>query len=90
MVNAVMHALSFSHIFKTWWPLAVSWLFMGLEQPLVGAVIARLAEPTINLAALGGVVFPVALIIEAPVIMLLAASTALSKDWASYKSSTAS
>ena len=80
-----MHALPFSHIFKTWWPLAVSWLFMGLEQPLVGAVIARLEEPTVNLAALGGVVFPIALIIEAPIIMLLAASTALSKDWASYR-----
>ena len=85
MVNAVMHALPLSHIFKTWWPLAVSWLFMGLEQPLVGAVIARLAEPTVNLAALGSVVFPIALIIEAPIIMLLAASTALSKDWASYE-----
>ncbi len=58
---------------------------MGLEQPLVGAVIARLAEPTVNLAALGGVVFPIALIIEAPIIMLLATSTALSKDWASYQ-----
>ena len=80
-----MHALPLSHIFKVWWPLAVSWLFMGLEQPLVGAVIARLAEPTVNLAALGGVVFPMALIIEAPIIMLLAASTALSKDWASYR-----
>ena len=81
MVDA---AMTLSPIFKTWWPLALSWLFMGLEQPLVGAVIARLAEPTVHLAALGGVVFPIALIIEAPIIMLLAASTALSKDWASY------
>ena len=38
----------------------------------------------INLAAYGGVVFPLALIFESPIIMLLAASTALSKDCASY------
>lgn len=72
-------------ILKTWWPLAASWLLMGVESPVISAVIARLADPEINLAAYGGVVFPLAFIIEAPVIMLLAASTALSKDWASYQ-----
>ena len=66
-------------------PLAASWLLMGMELPILSAVVARLAKPEINLAAYGGIVFPIALIIEAPVIMLLAASTALSKDWASYK-----
>ncbi len=50
----------------------------------MSAVIARLANPEIHLAAYGGVVFPLALIIESPIIMLLAASTALSKDWDSY------
>ncbi len=58
---------------------------MGAELPALSAVVARLAEPEINLAAYGGVVFPLALIIESPIIMLLAASTALSKDWASYR-----
>lgn len=72
-------------IATTWWPLAASWLLMALELPAISAVMARLANPRINLAAYGGIVFPIALIIEAPVIMLLAASTALSKDWASYK-----
>ncbi len=76
--------LSMRKIFRIWWPLAISWLFMGTELPMVSAVMARLAEPKIHLAAYGGVVFPIALIIEAPVIMLLAGSTALSKDWASY------
>lgn len=71
-------------IFQTWWPLAVSWLLMSIELPLVSAVLARMAEPRINLAAYGGVVFPLALMIEAPIIMLLAASTTLSRDWASY------
>ncbi len=58
---------------------------MGLELPALSAVVARLPQPEINLAAYGGVVFPLALIIESPIIMLLSASTALTKDWASYR-----
>ncbi len=77
--------LSYQRIIKTWWPLAASWLLMGIELPALSAVVARLPYPEISLAAYGGVVFPLALIIEAPIIMLLAASTALSKDWASYQ-----
>jgi hypothetical protein len=68
-----------------WWPLALSWLLMGVEQPLISAVVARLASPETNLAAYGGVVFPIALVIEAPVIMLLAASTELSRDREAYR-----
>ncbi len=58
---------------------------MGLELPAVSAVMARLPDPTISLAAYGGVVFPLALLIESPIIMLLSASTALSKDLASHR-----
>ncbi len=76
--------LPMRRIAHTWWPLAASWVLMGAELPALSAVVARLAEPKINLAAYGGVVFPLALIIESPIIMLLAASTALSKDWDSY------
>lgn len=57
---------------------------MSLELPALSAFVARLPDPEINLAAYGGVVFPLALIIESPVIMFLAASTALSKDWNSF------
>ena len=80
-----MRSLPLSYILKAWWPLAASWLFMSLEQPIVGAVIARLADPAVNLAALGGVVFPLSLLIEAPIIMLLVASTALSKHEQAYR-----
>ncbi|MBG0787768.1 MAG: hypothetical protein H0S79_21980 [Anaerolineaceae bacterium] len=58
---------------------------MSIELPSINAIVARLANPEISLAAYGGVVFPIALIIEAPVIMLLAAATALSRDWPSYQ-----
>ena len=57
---------------------------MGFEVPMLSVVVARLADPEVHLAAYGGVVFPLALIIEAPIIMLLAASTALSRDRAAY------
>ncbi len=70
---------------RLWWPLAASWLMMGLEGPAIVAVVARLADPEVHLAAYGGLVFPLALFIEAPIIMLLAASTALSRDRASYQ-----
>jgi hypothetical protein len=75
---------SYGVIFRTWWPLAASWALMAAELPIIGAIVARLPDPEVNLAAYGGIVFALALIIESPIIMLLAASTALSKDWASY------
>lgn len=77
--------LPIQRILHTWWPLAASWLLMAIELPALTVVVARLPNPEINLAAYGGVVFPLSLIIEAPIIMLLAASTALSKDYPSYQ-----
>jgi len=70
-------------IFTQWLPLAATWLRMGAEGPFLAAVIARMAEPKINLAAYG-VAFSFALIIEAPIIMMMSAATALVKDDASY------
>lgn len=77
--------LRMSHVRATWWPLAASWLLMGFELPLVSAVMARLPQPTLSLAAYGGVVFPLAMLIEGPIVMLLAASTALSRDRAAHR-----
>ncbi len=76
--------ISLRRIAALWWPLASSWLLMAVEGPAVSAVVARMADPEIHLAAYGSIVWPVVLIIEAPILMLLAASTALSKDWDSY------
>ena len=82
---AAAASLTLGQIAQTWWPLAVSWLLMSIEGPAHSAVVARLPNAEINLAAWGGIVFPVALIIESPVVMLLTASTALSKDWVAYR-----
>ena len=75
--------LTYRRIFAFWAPLAGTWIMMAVEGPYLAAVIARLPEPTVNLAAFG-VAFAVAVIIEAPVIMLLSASTALVEDRESY------
>jgi hypothetical protein len=72
-------------ITQVWWPLAASWLMMMAEQPVLSAAIARIPDPEINLAAYGGIVFPLALIIEAPIIMLLSASVGLCKDINSFQ-----
>lgn len=56
---------------------------MSVEGPFLSALIARLDEPIYNLAAYG-VAFAFALIIEAPVIMMMSASTALVRDSYSF------
>ena len=75
--------LTYPRIAAFWLPLAGTWLMMAAEGPYLAAIIARLDQPTENLAAFG-VAFALAIIIEAPVIMLMAASTALVTDAASY------
>ncbi|MCP5046617.1 MAG: hypothetical protein GY940_05570 [bacterium] len=72
-------ALSYKKIFIFWYPLAATWLMMAIENPFVAAIIARLGEPKFNLAAFG-VAYSFGLVIEAPVIMIMSASTALVKD----------
>jgi O-antigen/teichoic acid export membrane protein len=67
-----------------WLPLAATWLLMSVEGPFLASIIARMAEPKFNLAAYG-VAFSFALIVEAPVIMLMSAATALAKDYNSFK-----
>ena len=57
---------------------------MAAEGPFLAAIIARLADPKFNLAA-HGIAFAFAVLVEAPVIMLMSASTALAKDAVSFK-----
>ena len=66
-------------IFRFWLPLAATWLMMAAEGPFVAALVARMPEPTYNLAAFG-VALALAFVAEAPIIMMLAASTALARD----------
>lgn len=79
-----MDKLSYRKIFVFWSPLAITWLMMSVEGPYLSAIIARMGEPKFNLAAYG-VSFSFALIVEAPVIMLMSAATALVENYDSYK-----
>ena len=70
-------------IFLFWLPLFASWLLMTAEGPIVSAAINRLPNEVIMLAA-QGIVVSLSVTIESPIINLLATSTALVKDRASF------
>jgi progressive ankylosis protein len=70
-------------IFWFWLPLFASWLLMTAEGPIVSASINRLPNEVIMLAA-QGIIVSLSVTIESPIINLLATSTALVKDRASY------
>ncbi|MFK7740129.1 MAG: hypothetical protein AB8H80_07375 [Planctomycetota bacterium] len=67
-------------VLRLWSPLAGSWLLMGIEMPMLTIAMTRMAGGEPHLAALGALVYPLSILIEAPIIMLLAASTALVQD----------
>lgn len=71
-------------IARLWGPLALNWLMMALEGPLLVGLVSRLPEATSNLAAFS-VAFAIALLVEAPVMMLLSTSAALAEDRPSYE-----
>ena len=76
-------SLPLRRILIFWAPLFSTWLMMAFEGPFLAAIIARLPEPKFNLAA-HGVAFSLALIVEAPIIMMMSASTALVHSRQSY------
>ncbi len=76
--------LSTQGILKTWWPLALSWFMLTVEQPILAAVVARSVDAKVQLAA-WGLAFSLILVLSAPSISMLAASTALSRDRESYR-----
>jgi hypothetical protein len=75
--------LTLSAIARFWLPLWASWLLMTAEMPIVYALVARMAEAKLQLAAFG-VAFSLALAVESPVISLLTAGNALARDRESY------
>lgn len=71
-------------ILKLWLPLASTWLLMAVEGPFLSAIVARMSDPELNLAAFG-IAFSLALLFEAPVIMLMAAAAKLVRGLSSYR-----
>ena len=76
--------LTYRRIFLFWGPLALTWLMMAFEQPFLISFVARLSDAKVNLAAFG-IAGSFAMIIEAPIIMLMSASTALVTGQHSYR-----
>ncbi len=70
-------------IFWLWFPLALSFTLMMAEAPSTNAILARLPFPTVHLAGFG-VALGLSLLIESPVIMLLATAIALVKGRESF------
>jgi len=82
---ASANSLALIRIFRTWWPLALSWVLMNSAMPLVSAFVARLQDPEINLASYGGVISPTVSMMTAPTIMLLSTANTLVRDRLSYE-----
>jgi Na+-driven multidrug efflux pump len=75
--------LTYKKIFYFWVPLAATWIMMSVEGPFLASLIARSSEPKFNLAAYG-IAFSFALVIEAPIIMMMSAAIALVKNKQSF------
>ncbi len=71
-------------LFLSWIPLAIMWIVMASEQPMITSFISRLPDATNQLAAFG-YSFALALFIEGPVVQMLSAGTAITKSVSSYK-----
>lgn len=83
VASGTLLAVKQKEIALFWLPLFASWLLMTLEGPTVSATVNRLPKEVIMLAA-QGIVVGLSVTIESPIINLLATSTALAKDRASY------
>jgi hypothetical protein len=71
-------------ILKTWQPLAITWILMALEGPFASAMLTRGPNPEYNLAAFA-ITFSVALVFEAPILMMMSVSLSLVKGKNSYE-----
>ena len=67
-----------------WLPLAASIVMMVLEPSIISIGLGRTGDPELALAAYG-VAFSLALLVEAPIIMLLDASVARSTDVEAFR-----
>jgi hypothetical protein len=71
-------------IFRLWAPLEAAWLLMAMEGPFLAAILARLPNPTHNLAAFG-VAFGFGMLFESPIILIMSAATALVENRDSFR-----
>jgi len=75
---------SYRHLLVFFIPLALSNTLMTLEPLIINTALSRAPRAELTLAAYD-VMFGISLVIEAPVIMLLSASTALTRSKAAFR-----
>lgn len=76
--------MTYRKVLVFWLPLALAWLLMSLEGALIQSVISRKPDAETQLAAFG-LMFSLSILLETPIIMLLATSNALSRDRQSFR-----
>ena len=79
-----MQKLTYKGILLLYVPLAASWVLMLSEAPLINAFLARGPDPELSLAAFG-VALGIILVVEAPILMMLELSIALSRNLVSFR-----
>ena len=78
-MNTEAEPLRHRIIFRFYFPLALSWIFMAIESPISVGVLSRLPQPELSTAAFF-IMMSLALWIESPVIDFLSTSTTLAKN----------
>jgi progressive ankylosis protein len=78
------NTVTYRKVLVFWLPLAFSWLLMTFEGPWIQGVISRKPDSETQLAAFG-LIFSLSVLIETPIIMLLATSSALSRNRQAYQ-----
>ncbi len=68
-----------------YFPLFISRILTVSEFSICAFAIAHYPNPEISLAALGGVILPIAFLYECPIYDLITSSNTLCKNWANYK-----
>jgi progressive ankylosis protein len=77
--------VSLKDLFKSWLPLAISWMMLSFEPQFFSSVISRFPNAEVNLAAYGNICWLIPVFIQSPIMLLQAASAALCKDMETFK-----
>ncbi len=76
--------MTYRKVLVFWLPLAMAWLLMTVEGPWIQGVISRKPDSETQLAAFG-LMFSLSILIETPVIMLLATGSALARNQQAFR-----
>ena len=76
--------MTYRKVLVFWLPLAMAWLLMTVEGPWIQGVISRKPDSETQLAAFG-LMFSLSILIETPVIMLLATGSALARNRQAFR-----